>query len=628
MAQPTPYRTNIRRLGLLSAALLLALAAVRPLPAIAQDENGDPPPMVDPFLKQQLLSPQQTFRTFLRAINENRFSTAATCLDLSALPPETRSAQGGELAWKLKNIIDKIIEVDYSKITYDPQGRPLLDRDSGDASNGPRRVDTSALASNRFDLIDLSYPLEDDIDDIEKIFLARGNNGLWRFSAETVAAIENIYPRWKNRENVAGIDTSQQRRPFSVWLAEQFPEQLQEKHFVLRDYQWICLIILIFIGFGADLLVRHLCHLLAGFWLRLRNGDLDSAIERRVWRPIGLLVQALVWYYGTRMIGLPQFALDILLVGLKFFTVVAAIWTTFRFIDLIASVGARQALKTETKFDDLLIPLITRSLKAVVVCVGVLICAETFNLPLTGLLGGLGIGGAALAFASKDAVSNLFGSVTVLMDRPFEIGDWIVTKDAEGTVETVGFRSTRVRTFYNSVITVPNSLLTTAIVDNMGRRRYRRIKTMLGLRYDTTPEQIDAFCEGVREIIRRHPYTRKDYYHVYFNQFNESSLDVLLYCFIECPDWSVELRERHRLFVDILRLAKSLGIGFAFPTRTLHMHQEDPPSPSSPPPEMGDSLHAGRLAAAKIAGPAIDPEQRPGGVEFTGPNAVGGEDEE
>ena len=138
MAQPTPFRRNIWRLGLLSAALLLAVAAVR---------------------------------------------------------PPTYEVQSGRS-------FDKIIEVDYSKITYDPQGRPLLPRDSGDTSNRPRRVDTAAPPSNRFNLIDLHSSLVDKIDDLEKIFLARGDNGLWRFSAETVAAIEDIYPRWKNRENV------------------------------------------------------------------------------------------------------------------------------------------------------------------------------------------------------------------------------------------------------------------------------------------------------------------------------------------------------------------------------------------------------------------------------------------
>ena len=91
--------------------------------------------------------------------------------------------------------------------------------------------------------------------------------------------------------------------------------------------------------------------------------------------------------------------------------------------------------------------------------------------------------------------------------------------DVEGTVEKVGFRTTRIRTFYNSLITLPNLILLTAKVDNMGARRYRRVKAMLSLTYDTPPEKIDAFCEGIRELIRRHPYTRKDYYHVYFNEF-------------------------------------------------------------------------------------------------------------
>ena len=98
---------------------------------------------------------------------------------------------------------------------------------------------------------------------------------------------------------------------------------------------------------------------------------------------------------------------------------------------------------------------------------------------------------------------------------------------------------------------------------------------MLSVTYDTPPEKIDAFCEGIRELIRLHPYTRKDYYHVYFNDFGASSLDILLYTFFEVPDWSTELRERHRLFVDIVRLARKLGVEFAFPTQTVWLERTD-----------------------------------------------------
>ena len=143
---------------------------------------------------------------------------------------------------------------------------------------------------------------------------------------------------------------------------------------------------------------------------------------------------------------------------------------------------------------------------------------------------------------------------------------------------------------------------------------------MLGVQYDTTPEQVEAFCEGIRELIRRHPYTRKDYYHVYLNQFGSSSLDILLYCFVECPDWSVELREKHRLFLDIIELAQRLGVSFAFPTRTLHMFQEE--STAEDPLQFGDPMLAGKRSGARIAGPLLQGNQRPGSVEFGGPSDV------
>jgi MscS family membrane protein len=390
-----------------------------------------------------------------------------------------------------------------------------------------------------------------------------------------------------------------------------FPEHLHQTRFLLPDYKWICIAVVILLGLIADLIARLILHQVTAASFRLLKRD--RTVEKARWRPAGLLAQAIVWYVGTEAIGLPDQASLILLIGLKFFTVVAAVWTGFHLIDVLVGFLRQKAEGTATKFDDLLVPLVSKTLKLFAICVGVLSCAEALNLPLTGLLGGLGIGGAAIAFASKDAISNIFGSVTVLVDRPFEIGDWIVSEDVEGTVEAVGFRSTRVRTFYDSLITLPNSRLTTAAVDNMGRRRYRRITATLGVSYNTTMEQMDAFCEGVRELIRRHPYTRKDYFHVYFNAFGDSALQVMLYCFVECPDWSIELREKHRLYADILKLAETLSIDFAFPTQTLLMHQAPDLPPASPVPS---PLDAGRQSAAEIAGPLLTGDDRPGAVEF------------
>ena len=420
-------------------------------------------------------------------------------------------------------------------------------------------------------------------------------------------------------EDVEVTEESEFSRAGNEWLRGLFPASLTENGILfLQYYQWISLLVVIFTGILVDWFVRSFLNRLVIRWLRLARIEVDQEIERSIWKPVGLLAMAIVWYLGMVIIGLPKEALVVLLFAVQFFAVVAAVWTGFRMIDLFSSFLLRRASKTSTKFDDLLIPLVSRTLKVFVGCIGVVSFAEAFSLPIAGLISGLGIGGIALAFAAKDTVANLFGSLTVLVDRPFEIGDWIVTDGAEGSVETVGMRSTRVRTFYNSLITIPNSNLTTAVVDNMGRRRYRRIKTMLGLQYDTPPDKIEAFCEGIRELIRRHPYTRKDYYHVYFNQFSASSLDVLLYCFIECPDWAVELREKQRLFLDILKLADALGVSFAFPTQTLHLHQEETGSPP-PVPLADEPLMAGKRLAAQVAGVLSTPETRPGGVAYEPP---------
>ncbi len=566
---------------------LLAQKSDTPETVDKPDVKPSPAVVADP----DLASPQATLRTFLSRTNEDDKSGATKCLDLTGKAPDKNEAY----VFKLKAIIDRMGWIELEAIP------PASDNPEG-----------FSIGSQ------MDHLLGKEKADADRITIIRGDGVNWRFSAATVDSIDELYGRWKGREVAEGVEESLMQETWGLWLEQQFPASLHEVHFLLPDYQWISLMALILLGFVADLVVRICLQQMTKTWFRVVMADKDFVLPAGLWKPVGLLTQSLVWYCGTTLIGLPDLAMILLLVAMKLFAVVAAIWTAFLFINLLSSYLARKALTTDTKFDDLLIPLLSKSLKIFAVCVGVITCAQTFSIPISGLLGGLGLGGMAIALASKDAVSNVFGSLTVLVDRPFEVGDWIVTEGVEGSVETVGFRSTRVRTFYNSVITVPNAQLTTATVDNMGRRQFRRIKTMLGVQYDTTPEQIDAFCEGIRELIRRHPYTRKDYYHVYFNQFSGSSLDILLYCFLECPDWSVELRERHRLFCDILRLAQELRVEFAFPTQTLHMFSEQATTK-----QLGDISsdpeRAGQRVGSRIAGPLAPPEGRPGMVPFTGP---------
>jgi MscS family membrane protein len=238
---------------------------------------------------------------------------------------------------------------------------------------------------------------------------------------------------------------------------------------------------------------------------------------------------------------------------------------------------------------------------------------QNLNINVSSLLAGLGIGGVALALAAKDTVANFFGSIMIFVDRPFQIGDWVVVSGVEGIVEEVGFRSTRIRTFYNSQVTVPNAKFTETNIDNYGRRMYRRTTLTLNLTYDTTPEQMQAFVEGIRAVIKANPHTRKDLYEAHMSGFGAHSLDVLVYFFLKVETWSAELRERHNIYLELLRLAQELKVQFAFPTQTLHVDSIAEPGKERRLPPLpaqarmaevvnafGPSGSAGRPAAPKI----------------------------
>jgi MscS family membrane protein len=343
-----------------------------------------------------------------------------------------------------------------------------------------------------------------------------------------------------------------------------------------------------------------LIYLIRG-WFNKKRYHLDEKLEQDFLKPIRITFMAWIWWTALSVLGLPADALDLLRTAAIVVTAIGAVWAFYRLIDILDKYLSERAANTHNRYDDLLIPIVTKTLKIFVAAIALVAVAEYKDWEYNNVLAGLGLGGLAFALAAKDVVANIFGSITILLDRPFEIGDWVTIGGVDGNVESVGIRSTRIRTFYNSLISVPNAELTNATVDNWGKRRYRRIKTTLGLAYDTPPEKIEAFCEGVRELIRQHPYTRKDYFHVYLNEFSASSLDILLYCFVETPEWSTELRERHRLFVDVTRLAQRLQVEFAFPTQTVHLRQDETEGTPMPLPH-ADALEHGQSQARAIVG--------------------------
>jgi MscS family membrane protein len=253
--------------------------------------------------------------------------------------------------------------------------------------------------------------------------------------------------------------------------------------------------------------------------------------------------------------------------------------------------------KTESTLDDQLVPMVRKALKIFVIIIGLIVILMNLNIDIVPLLTGLSIGGLAFALAAQDTLKNFFGSIMIFIDKPFQIGDWITSGDIDGTVEEVGFRATRVRTFRNSVTYVPNGMIADRTVDNHGLRRYRRFYTKIAITYDTPSDLVNVFVEGLRNIVLNHPHTWKENFHVYLNDMADSSLSVMFYIFFKAPTWGDELKYRHEVLIEIIRLAENIGINFAFPTRTLHMETFPEKKGNSPEYETDTSMLKKQLQA-------------------------------
>jgi MscS family membrane protein len=602
---------NRRLLGL-AAGLLVALAGLstsnaQEAPAAqAQPAAPEAAPAPPPAPPRELDSPASTLRTFLDAMNEPvDEGLAVACLDLSIEGEETAR----ENAARLFGVLNRIERVNFWQ---HPSARQL-------APGGQYAGLTEYVFFPRYPAHGWVHARADVGD--QRIELVRGPDGAWKFSAQTMAGIEGLLDRLRHLRTLEGL-ADETQRSFSLWLQSKLPDALVDNRFLtLKYWQWIGLFALILIGVVLDFVLRFVLTLISRRIITGKGGEARRDTVRKTVRPFGLAAAALFWLWTVNMLGLPSEALKVLLPAVRFFAMLAGVWAGFRVTDLVAEVFVGKAARTESRFDDLLIPLIRKTVKIFIFIFGLIYIADSLEVEIAPLLAGLGIGGIGFAFAARDTLENFFGSVTVIVDRPFQVGDWVVVGDVEGTVEDLGFRSTRIRTFYNSQVTIPNGNLVRATVDNYGRRRYRRWKTHVAVTYDTAPDKIEAFCEGIRELIRIHPYTRKDYYQVWLHQFGSSSLDVLVYMFHEAPDWTTELRERHRLMLDIIRLADRIGVEFAFPTETLHLYQESHEAvrEPAPAPETTDDQKAmdeGRGAAHALTAKAPWREGRPGRYRF------------
>lgn len=257
--------------------------------------------------------------------------------------------------------------------------------------------------------------------------------------------------------------------------------------------------------------------------------------------------------------------------------IISIFWIALRIIDFIAHVFAYRASLTGSKEDDQLVPFVKELVKITTITIAFfVILGYVFEINVLTLITGLGIGGIAIALAAKESLENLLGSFTIFVDKPFVVGDFVKVSGVEGTVEKVGFRSTRIRTAEKSLVTMPNKKMIDMPLENMTVRNYRRIKFNVGLTYTTSIEEIRIITQKVTDYINAHPKTSNDAI-VTFENFGTSSLDLQVLYFIEMMDYNPYLKIKEDINFKIIEIVQQSQGDFAFPTQTVIHQYEAPP---------------------------------------------------
>jgi len=489
-----------------------------------------------------LRTPRGAIYTHLENLKPDNYHPEASAKVFYGLPTE----QGIDKAVKLKYIYEgKGLKIDYTEIPNDP--------DYIDSINFP-------FPKHAY----IPFPVR-----LPEIYLEKYGDK-WYYSKHSVALIDPLF---------------KEIYPYGVGFVNKIPAKLKYKFLGLEIWQWLGLILLFVLAFLLHVILKKLFY---GFLRLIKNKILPPGfnverIDKRLDQFSDPLSYIISIYFIQKF--LPTLLLStgfttFLVSGFNIAEIILWIFVAVRLVDVVMSFYLTRAEKSSNKLDDQLVPILRNTLKALVILFGIFKLLLTFGADPKTVLAGASIGGLAVGLASQDTLKNMIGTFMIFIDKPFRIGDWIAFNNLEGTVEEVGFRSTVIRAPDTSLIKVPNNQLAEMAINNKGQRVYRRYQTRLGIRYDTPPHLIEAFVEGIKQIIELHPLTRNsaDYtpynvrpYNVEFVDYGDFALQILVNVYFKTTDWGEEMHARHILHLGILKLAEKLGVGFAFPTQTLQM---------------------------------------------------------
>ncbi len=303
----------------------------------------------------------------------------------------------------------------------------------------------------------------------------------------------------------------------------------------------------------------------------------DDDLVRMMPTPLSVAVQLLLFYAAVYFLDLPKQPVnirDIAFQGLQVAVIVTIGWTLFRLVDVFMLAMERLSEKTESKLDDQIVPLVRKTFKVVIGVTVFVMTVDTLGYSITGMIASLGVGGLAIALAAQDTVANLFGSVVIFTDRPFQVGDWVEFDGIQGDVEEVGFRTTRIRRFDKSLVTVPNSTFSKTAITNHSARPKRRLDITVGVTYESKPKQLRELLEALRNEVKTHEGLDRGFQFVHFTEMGATSLNIRVYCFTVSTHWVTHLTVQESLMLRIMEIVQENGLEMAFPTQTVYLRDE------------------------------------------------------
>ncbi len=350
----------------------------------------------------------------------------------------------------------------------------------------------------------------------------------------------------------------------------------------IESFLWFAGILLagiLFKRFISKLISRLL---FACFGSKTRVIGVDLFLELLI-KPFSVFILLITFYLASDRLTFPdkwefdpveEFGLRMVIIRLFSITIIFSFtWIVLRLADFFSTVFLYKASLTESKMDDQRVLFAREVMKVIIAITGLFAAiAVGFNLDVVSLVTGLGIGGLAFALAAKETLENLLGSFTIFLDKPFKVGDHIRVGSVEGVVESVGIRTTRLRSMNKSLVLLPNKKMVDAELVNEDERSIRRVKFTIGLTYSTSTQQLQNVTAAIKKLLENNSRVAEKI-KVHFRDFNASSLDIVIIYFITSPQYETYLEVNEEINLKIMDIVKENGCSFAFPSSSVYLEK-------------------------------------------------------